>query len=1333
MKEYFKNFKEKIKNKISYSLLERELMGSRENEIAPEDCASFLSRITYSWTQKMLIYGYFNTLQLKDVPDLPESIKVENTTPILDEFKFKKNEKFGLVWFIYKRFVMVRHKTSIIVQIFSAIVSVLSPLCLRAFILYVQREPSEKSFLVGLFYAVLVLMGALFLSISLQHTYWYTMKCGLEVKGALTSKIYSKTLKLSNYGKRLYSSGTILNLISSDCQNFADYFWIDYLILLVAPIQIIALLALLCWTIGYSGLVGFLIMILSLPLSTFLSSKVSKYQLLSLKYSDKRCNLISEMINGIYLLKLYNWELFFINRIEKQRKQQLINLYKRMAFWALDKMVVQISSALVLVSSFTVYTLIANKSITYEVAFTSISIFSNLREPCELLPQAIQRLLSLLPSSDRICKFLYETSEIIENLSTITTTNGTNQDILITNGTFDWNDNNKNINVGVDSQENKNDDDDMIELVNNDSIETTTSYVLDDINFIAPAGKLTIICGVVGSGKSSLINGLIGEIYKVSGQVTIPNTVSFTNQQPFLVNSTLRENILFGLPMDMDRYKKVLESCSLLTDLQSMPGKDLTEIGERGINLSGGQKQRINLARALYSNSDCYILDEPLSAVDPQVATHLFNHCIQGELMNNKTRILVTHQLQFIPSADHIVVLENGILTQGTYQELKDKFDFESIMKTKKLNLELNNSNNNNNNNNNKEEEEDVENLEKEQQQQVINVNDVISNEFESKNDELNSKLLVNEERETGSVELNIYKMYIKYGSSFIFFFTMIMMYIISQLLFLLFDYWLTIWSDEKKNKNGTKGDSFYILYYLLLVGLFSVFLGIRYFMILHFTNSSSKNLHDKLLKSIGYASCQFFDINSSGRINNRFTKDIAEVDLILMVLSDALYCGSTVLVAVLMMIVINPLIVFPFLLLALFYYLVQKLYRSSSLELKRLENISRSPIFSILSESFNGLITIRSFRQQSRFIKRMQDSINVNLRLFYYNFSAHRWIGIKIEIISSAAVFLSAFFSLFNSNTGLSVLAVTTSLSLTGYLNWCIRQYIEFSMKMSSVERIENYINQPREGDTMNVDMELESNLPINWPQKGEIQFKNVEIKYRPNLKPSLKNISFDIKSNEKIGIVGKSGSGKSTTMLALFRMIECSKGSIHIDGIDISKISLSKLRNSIGICPQEPFIFSGTIRKNIDPFGIYSDSEIWLALEKVKLKETISLLPMKIDTIIHEQANLSFGQKQLLCLTRVLLKSPKLVFFDEHSSSIDYFTAHQLNISVKENITNSTTLTIAHRIDTIIDSDRILVIDSGELIEIFDKNNINNNINNQNSKFKKFVQHTSDHFKNY
>ncbi|KAF2068549.1 hypothetical protein CYY_010126, partial [Polysphondylium violaceum] len=1195
-----------IRDKFRYLKLDDENDNTNYfDQPCPEDSATILQKASFSWIQRVLWKGYFRgPLELSDISDIPDYMKVNSSTKYLNDVHLKT--KFTLIKYMYTHFA-ARYPLVPIVRIVALIFSILTPLSLKLFLHYIQEE--DKSIAAGWGYSFLLFFCAFILNVSQQYGYWSGMKVSLEIRGALISLLFKKMLLLSNTAKRLYNVGRILNLVSADINIFQEYFWNVYVDIIVFPLQIIALLTFLCIIVGPAGLVGFTVMILSIPLTSICASKMSNYFCIALEHSDERVQLTSEFINGIRFLKQYAWEKIFLDRIQEKRTLQLAFLYKRVLAWMLNQVIIQSTSAVVLLSTFTVFILLGHE-LTPSIAFTALTIFVNLRRPLEVFSQNIQFFNSLMVSSERIKEYLMCTElqdlpfPLFANQYDANKKKSIHKqsqgDIKIVDGNFDWNDGvEHSSSIIVDEVGHSMGNANNIILTNSNSYSNLNEYLINDgadespiemnilnqkmksqeqdtgrdkeqlgaqdpygtfrnINFTAPKGKLTVICGQVGSGKTSLVSALIGELYKVDGQVTRPNSISYTTQQAFLVNATLRENILFGKPYDKERYANVIYACSLNTDLVQLPGKDLTEIGDKGINLSGGQKQRISLARALYSDAECFILDEPLSAVDPEVGKHLFDHCIQG-MMQGKTRILVTHQLQFIPSADHIVVIQDGNLIQGTYSELQQLgIDFESIMKTKKLNVQ--------------QQEEEEKQLSKssssiKSSREIAPVEAIISDENDADIIE-KSKLLVKEDRSAGALGFRVYKDYIKSGGPLWFFFMgVVMSYFISQILFQGSDYWLSVWTSKRIQPDP--GNKFYLLVYFGFIVSFMILLGLRFFLLSKYTFSASRHLHSRLLNNVMFASCQFFDTNPTGRILNRFSKDISDIDTIVLEgFSDVLYCGTSCVVAILIMIVVNPFICIPFLFLTMFYYVIQKVYVASSRELKRMESISLSPIFSSFTEAYNGLSTIRAFDQQERFMNDIHTKIDLNVRLYLYSFAVHRWVGTRLEFIAAVSVLLSALFSIYNSgiNAGTSGLAVTTALSLTGMLNWSVRQYTELEVRMNSVDRIKNYIDTPREGKrfTLEDDSDQETRLlDHRWPQHGGIEFKNVEIRYRKTADPTLKDISFTIKPNEKVGIVGRTGAGKSTIGVSLFRMVETSKGVISIDGVDISTVGLHDLRS--------------------------------------------------------------------------------------------------------------------------------------------------------------------------
>ncbi|KAF2069284.1 hypothetical protein CYY_009397 [Polysphondylium violaceum] len=1399
----------------SFSFKRNPTYGKDFTMSCPEQDANLFQKLTFSWMNCLLWKGFKNPLELNDITDIPPHLHVENTSLLIKKVDFKS--KYSLLKHLISHAIS-NYKIIIFLKLLSTALSISTPIILKVFLWYIQKDANEKEIYIGWILSFALFLSAFLLNFSQQLSLWNSGKLGMEIRGSLSCVIYKKMFMMSNTSRKTYSMGRILNLIGSDVSYMHEFFMNVNLDLILYPIQIALLLAVLCFILGVSGAVGFGVMLFSLSLTTYISSRMNKYMKWSFVHSDERVKMVSELIDGIRSIKQYAWEKIFLERVEEKRQLQLMFLHKRLARWIVNQMIIQSTSGFVLLVTFSLYTVLGNR-LTADVAFTALTVFVNLKRPIETLPLNIQKFLMVLLASTRIQEYLLANElqsspfDILDYTKEKVDPNHYG-DVKIINGHFDWKDglsdsqldmnksdnnynndsnndnNNTSFNISNNNLNNSNNSlslvkvlsqfsldnlEDAIEnhnlhmdinidsvedgvlknvpnnraTVNLDSVLKTKSAKIEmveissltpnrssplstprsatrqrvptgtfkDVNFTAPKGKLTVICGQVGSGKTSLVSALIGEIYRVDGVVSRPNSISYTTQQAFLTSSTLRENILFGKPYNRDRYIKVIYACSLASDLLQLPGRDLTEIGEKGTNLSGGQKQRISLARALYSDSECFILDEPLSAVDPLVAKHLFEHCIQG-MMQGKTRILVTHQLQFIPYADHIVLLQDGEILQGTYHELQQiGIDFESIMKTKKLNVDTHHLNDNvptpKNHTRSK--------------LDVIKKIEALITEDENTFDLIEkSRQFVQEDLVSGSMGFGAYSDYIRSGGPLsVFFIVVCGLYLISQCVFQGSDFFLKTWT--QRNIDPDPGDRFYILIYFGFIGTFMCLLGLRYFLITRYTFGASRSLHHQILQCITYAPCQFFDQNPSGRILNIFSKDISEVDTQLLEgFNEVMYGFASVLVSIGMMIYLNPIISAPFFALAILYYFIQQVYLRSSREIKRMESVSRSPIFSCISESYNGISTIRAFNEHVAFIQNFQTKLNLNLRLFFYNFSTQRWIGLRLEFISSVVVLCSAVFCIYNSDANPSAagLALTTALSVTNLLTNMVKQITDLEVKMNSIERIKRYTEIPREEVTetnASEYLEIIKELQEGWPRFGALEFRDLEMSYKKGAQPSLIDLSLPVLPQQKIGIVGRTGAGKSTIGVSLFRMVEASKGCIMIDGVDISKIGLHDLRSRLGIIPQEPFIFFGSIRANLDPLNQYSDLDVWEALEKVQLKNAIQNMPDKLDSLVFEGGDgLSTGQKQLLCLARAILKNSKIVLMDEATASLDYQTDYIIKQIIKEHFTNATVLTIAHRLDTIIDSDKILVIDKGQMVEFDSPQNL---INNPLSKFSRLV----------
>uniref|UniRef100_A0A8C3PGH3 Uncharacterized protein n=1 Tax=Chrysemys picta bellii TaxID=8478 RepID=A0A8C3PGH3_CHRPI len=756
----------------------------------------------------------------------------------------------------------------------------------------------------------------------------------------------------------------------------------------------------------------------------------------------------------------------------------------------------------------------------------------------------------------------------------------------------------------------------------------------------------TVISAVAQVKPKPNMNMYIDTNYSGSKQGFV-GSVAYVSQQAWIQNSILQENILFGSGLNRPYYERVLEACALLPDLEQLPNGDQTEIGERGVNISVGQKQRVNLARAVYSNADLYLLDDPLSAVDVHVGKHLFEKLIgPSGLLKNKTRILVTHNLTFLPRTDVIIVMENGRITHmGTYQELlSERANFAELLQI-----------------------------------------------FSAEN-----------------------KIILKYLQAFgwLWVWLTLAAYLGQNAVAIGQNLWLSTWSaEEEKNKDYTEWKHLRnnkLGVYGLLGFIQGLLVCYGAYVLTRGSLCASRTLHNHMLANVLHLPLQYFETNPVGQIINRFTKDMFIIDLRFhYYLRTWLNCTLDVIGTILVIMSASPLFILVVIPLGYLYFIIQRYYIASSRQIRRLAGASHSPVISHFSETLLGLSTIRAFGHQERFIRQNKDVVNENLVCFYNNVISNRWLAVRLEFLGNLMVFFAALFAVLAGNTVNSStvgLSISYALNITQTLNFWVRKACEIETNGVSIERVCEYEKMDKEAPWI-----MSKRPPMGWPNKGIIEFINYQARYRTDLGLALQDVSFQTHSKEKVGIVGRTGAGKSTLTNCLFRIIERAGGKIIIDGIDISTIGLHDLRGNLNIIPQDPVLFSGTLQSNLDPFGKYSDHELWEAVELCDLKNFVQSLPKKLLHEISEGGeNLSVGQRQLVCLARALLRKTKILILDEATASVDMETDNLVQSTIRREFHNCTVLTIAHRLHTIMDSERVLVLGSGRIIEFDTPHNL-------------------------
>ncbi|KAL4073127.1 P-loop containing nucleoside triphosphate hydrolase protein, partial [Scleroderma yunnanense] len=810
-------------------------------------------------------------------------------------------------------------------------------------------------------------------------------------------------------------------------------------------------------------------------------------------------------------------------------------------------------------------------------------------------------------------------------------------------------------------------------------------FQIKHLDMEIPHGKLVAIVGVVGVGKTSFLQGLIGEMQRTAGTVEFCGTVSYCAQSAWIQNATIRENICFGRPFEEERYWRAVRDACLEADLLILPNYDLTKVGERGITLSGGQKQRINICRAIYCDADIQIFDDPLSALDARVGKEIFHNVFKNGTIG-KTRILVTHALHFLPDVDYIYTMVDGqIAEHGTYNDL-----ISSDGTFAKFINEFGSKDDSS------------------QKSDEVKETRSKASTQEAVEDEANVQ---EKECNMAAVRWKVYKQYLSAGRGIIFVPLIFLCSMVMQIIVVMPVYW------EGMRWHHSQG--FYMGIYAVLgvsQAITTFFLGA---VISFLTYHASQKLHERAIHRVLYAPMSFFGTTPLGRIMNRFAKDVDNIDNIM---GDALRMLIMTTTQMLSAVILISAIL-PWFLVVVFAVFVLYFYAAAFYHAKA---ILRDSLHSHFSETLSGLTTIRVYGEVDRFTKENHKLVDVENRACWLTVANQRWLGTHFDLLGTILTFAVALLTVgtrFTISPGQTGVVLSYILSVQTSFSWSVRQFADVENNMHSVERIVYYAEEIEQEAPHYVN---KVPIPADWPSEGRIVLNDVVMKYRPELPPVLKGLSMTVVPGEKIGIVGRTGAGKSSIMTALYRIVELSSGSIEIDDVDISDVGLSRLRKSISIIPQDAFLFSGTLRTNLDPFGVYDDARLWDALRRAYLVDFLQelqpgpfegVLPSDswvagtlfglfgLDSPIEEEGmNLSIGQRYLVSLARALVNDTKILVLDEATASVDYETDRKIQDTIASGFKDRTILCIAHRLRTIISYDRICVLDAGAIAE-FDK----------------------------
>ena len=1350
----------------------------------PRKEGSILSILFYLWVNPLLSKGYKKELEQNDLYQVLDEDcsnflgdKLEETLEKeLDKFKHAKEMETNgsqslkpkLLNVLIRAFGKYLIVPGTLVFVEACVVMIIQMLFMGQLMTYFKDE-SPSSGMAGIYVIGIVLMTACYNII--HHQYFYQLQTlGMKLRVSICSVIYRKALRLSNESVSKYTIGKAVNLLTNDvskfdnCLIFIHHLW-------VAPIQFVIVLYLTWKLVGKITLVGPATVVLFMVMQPWFTKQFYILRGETARKTDQRISLIGEIINGITLIKMYCWEGYFADLIEKLRKDEIEVIRQNYYIQAFNYSAYSCFVRTVLAFIFMIW--VANqKIVTPEIAFLILSWYNVIKvnwikfftKELELGSQAIKSINRIetflfLEESNQNQHLVSKENGIgkLDNIKPLSCNMGSDECIIVRNLFAKWN--------------------------VNDSL-----YAIQNLTFQTEKGQCYGVCGSVGSGKSSVLKTLLKELVVHSGEMYLNGKISYVSQDPWIFEGTIRQNILFGREFDINRYNNIIRITCMGPDIVSFHCGNNELVGDRGTSLSGGQKARLNLARSLYSDGDIFLLDDPLSSVDANVAKEIFQKCIR-EHLKNKIVLLVTQDLNFLKEVDRIIVMHQGTLSEfGTYDELcsnehgrlsfllKDSLEkapfcnetnisgklFKFDVATKKLQCNQHiterrhlssvaNSYNKNNGCVGSTETQKLShddgtcNVELKTERNFL-IGDNCSNKglkSSRNNIEYGSVNQINrsrkEESKVGSVSVDLYWKYIKAGASPFSIVVLLVSTLLSHGLYRFADVWLGIWTNEEvidqlkemslypsnysgkwsnsqregwQNEEFNRINYFYLTVYgsSVLTMLFTTFyMRYNFFRI---CNTSSLNLHNNMFERIMCAPIQFFHDNPTGRILNRFSLDIGRMDEMLPN-SKAAVCEIFLETLGVISIVIykNWWMTGPTVFMAVFFYFLRKYYLASSIAIKRIEGVAKSPLVSQLASSLSGLSTIRCCGVEKKLVQEFDNLQDLHTSAWSCYLSTSRFLAVCCDWMS----FVYLCFCMFPfvipgresaepSDIGL---VISTCFTLIGTLQYGLRESAQMENLMTSVERVMEYVKIKTEQQSEECTRATDGYTPILLSDKkkglecGVIQFQNVFLQYIKSNGYVLKNVSFKMQNGEKVGLLGRTGAGKSSLITALYRLVE-PEGEILIAGVSTKKMKLEDLRNLMSIIPQDPVMFPGTIRMNLDPFDSFSEKQIWNALGLSDLTDFVSSFP---DGLNHKftvgSDNLSVGQRQLFCLARALLRKTKILILDEATANVDVETDRLIQKTFRKEFSDCTIITIAHRLHTIIDYDKVLVLHEGRIVE--------------------------------